>query len=841
MLRLALPAARHRIAALLAIVCATLVGAALITCIGVIAESGLRSHTPAERLVGADIVVSAGQSYTPAGDLPIVLPERAGVPSDLTARLARLPGVTTAIGDVSFPAAVIDAEGVVVPAEDPRTAGHGWSSTFLLDAPHVSGAAPAGPGEVALDDDLATAAGVLPGDRVVISAAGQQGDYRVSAVITTPQQGGVFFADPTAAELAGGSGTVDLVALRTAPGATESVVDEVQDSLDASGLLVSTGSAIGDVEDLAATTAQSLLPLLAFSMAGTVLLIIGFIVGGASAVSVGAQRQDLALLRAIGALPRQIRRFAAAQATIVALPSTAVGLAAGYLLAEQFRRLLTSIGLIPSTLSLSISPLPAIGAGLLMVAVVQAAARCAAWRTSRLPATEAVTVSRSEPRTPSKFRTWAGILLIVGATAFSVTPLLIRSQLAAATTATAGIVAVVGLALVGPALVGWFSRALARKLPAGVSAPSWLAVANGRDYALRMAAASTTLAMAVVFTITYTFTQTTLMAATVGDVTESNRAQISISAPELGGVPDDLAAAVAAEPGVQAAVPVSSTTVLWPYQFAGETEVESTSAFVLTDAAPAVLDLDLRAGDLAELTGDTVAVDAGVAGSRDVSVGSEISLILGDGSEVNARVVATYARGLGFGPVVLSRDLVAGHASTGLDDSILIRTDGTDLTRQNLAAVTESRPGLVLNDSVAALGGTVGVSPELWMNIAVLAVLLGYLLLGITNKMVAATAQRRNELATLRLIGATARQILAMMRREAALICAVSVAAGLLLSIVPIVLLSIGFLDRPWPAGPAWLLPLIAVVVVVITFLAIELPTRRLLCTPPVEARTHPS
>ncbi|MEV6227412.1 hypothetical protein AB0L88_05925 [Saccharopolyspora shandongensis] len=44
MLRLALHTARHRIAALLAVVCATFVGATLITCIGVIAESGLRSH-----------------------------------------------------------------------------------------------------------------------------------------------------------------------------------------------------------------------------------------------------------------------------------------------------------------------------------------------------------------------------------------------------------------------------------------------------------------------------------------------------------------------------------------------------------------------------------------------------------------------------------------------------------------------------------------------------------------------------------------------------------------------------------------------------------------------------
>ena len=50
MLHLALRMARYRIAALLAIACATLGGAAFITGIGVLAESGFRSHAPVARL-----------------------------------------------------------------------------------------------------------------------------------------------------------------------------------------------------------------------------------------------------------------------------------------------------------------------------------------------------------------------------------------------------------------------------------------------------------------------------------------------------------------------------------------------------------------------------------------------------------------------------------------------------------------------------------------------------------------------------------------------------------------------------------------------------------------------
>ncbi|NEB14327.1 ABC transporter permease, partial [Streptomyces coelicoflavus] len=111
MLHLALRMAAHRITALIAVACAVLGGAALITTTGVLAESGLRSQLPPGRLGGADVVVAADQEFRPSGDLPLALPERATVPARLVDRLAALPGVTAAVGDIGFPAALADARG----------------------------------------------------------------------------------------------------------------------------------------------------------------------------------------------------------------------------------------------------------------------------------------------------------------------------------------------------------------------------------------------------------------------------------------------------------------------------------------------------------------------------------------------------------------------------------------------------------------------------------------------------------------------------------------------------------------------------------------------------------
>ncbi|MFG2680372.1 FtsX-like permease family protein [Streptomyces sp. NPDC048392] len=840
MLHLALRMAAHRITALLAVACAVLGGAALITTTGVLAESGLRSRLPPGRLGGADVVVAADQAFHPRGDLPIALPERATVPGRLVGRLAVLPGVTAAVGDIGFPAALADARGRIVPvAADPGTAGHGWSSTKLLADARVEGRAPSGAGEVAVD----AAAGLAVGERVRVVANGRPtASYRVSALVDAPGAG-VYFADGTAAGLAGRdaggkgprAGTVDLIGLRVGEGAGERVAAAVRAEVAGTGLRVATGADRGEAVEPGVGSARSLLVLLAGSLAGIVLLITGFVVAGALGVTIAGQRRDLALMRAVGATPKQIRRLAAAQSTVVAAVALAPGVAVGYLLAGRFRALLADRGVLPDGLPLTVGPLPALATLLLITVAVRISARCAAWRTSRRPATEAVAESRSEPRTPSRARTRAGWLLILGACAAAAAPLLSRTVIAASATSIAGILAAIGLALSGPALVKGAAEAVVRRLRPGVAAPTWLALSNVRAYAIRLSGTVSPPAMAVVFVLTYTFAQTTVLAATSADTRAGTLAQYEVTAPGLGGLPADTLPAVRAVPGVRSAAPAGSTTVVWEYEEFGEPAAESASAMILAPGARAVVDPGVTEGYLDRLTGATVAVSREAARTRDAGLGRRIRLVLGDGARVDARVVAVYDRGLGFGPVVLSRRLAAGHTTTDLDRRVLVRTDGTPEAAAALTALAAGRTGLAVAGTAPDDTGA-DAPPEVWINLAVIVVLLGYLLLSIANKLVAATAQRRSEIAALRLVGTTPRQIRAMMRREAAVIAAAALVSGLSLSAVPLALLGQGLLGRPWPAGPAWLLPAVAATVALTSWLTVELPTRHALRTPPAEA-----
>ncbi|NUR00048.1 MAG: ABC transporter permease, partial [Streptomyces sp.] len=568
-------------------------------------------------------------------------------------------------------------------------------------------------------------------------------------------------------------------------------------------------------------------------LGGIVLLITGFVTAGALGVSIAGQRRDLALMRAVGGTPKQIRRLAQGQSLLIAVAAVAPGIAVGYLVAGWFRGMLVDRGVLPARLPLTLSALPALATLVLVAATVWTAAGCAAWRTSRMPATEAVAESHSEPRQPSPTRTGAGLLLVVGACVLSAAPLMQRTLVAASATSIAGILAAIGLALAGPALVKWAGEAAVRRLRPGTSAPTWLAAANVRAYAQRVAGVVSPLAMAVVFVVTYTLAQTTVMAATSHEVRTGTLAKQQLTAPALGGLPGGTLAAVRSVPGVRAAAPVGTTTALWTYRQFGDPTTESESAMILTPGAAGVLDLGVRSGSLSGLTGATVAVSSDIPGGARLA--GTVRLILGDGTPVRARVVAVYERGLGFGPLVLSRDLAAGHTTAGPDQSVLVRTDGSAAARERLAAFAAARPGLVLS-ATAGDGNGAGTPPQVWVNLAVVVVMLAYLLLSIANKLVAATAQRRSEIAALRLVGTTPRQILAMMRREAAVVAGAAIALGTALSALPLALLGQGFLGRPWPAGPAWLLPAAALTVAVTAFATIELPTRQALRTPPAEA-----
>src|SRR4051794_2514574 len=229
MLRLALLSGRGRLGTFTGALVALFAASVLTTAWGMQLESVLRGHPPVERYAGAAAVVTGQQIVGPDHDVPLT--ERARVDSALASRLATVPGVRAAIGDVSVPVRLGDRDAVA----------HGWSSARLTPYALSAGRAPARPGEVV--------AGYRAPLGARLSLASTERARTVTVVgVARPrhqisQQRAIFLTDAEAERLSGHPGRVDAIGVLAGASFDASRLRAV-----AGGARVLTGAARGNAE-----------------------------------------------------------------------------------------------------------------------------------------------------------------------------------------------------------------------------------------------------------------------------------------------------------------------------------------------------------------------------------------------------------------------------------------------------------------------------------------------------------------------------------------------------------------------------------------------------------------
>src|SRR5207247_11305205 len=122
--------------------------------------------------------------------------------------------------------------------------------------------------------------------------------------------------------------------------------------------------------------------------------------------------------------------------------------------------------------------------------------------------------------------------------------------------------------------------------------------------------------------------------------------------------------------GVRSAVALTPTA-LGPSLGIGDDIVP---AQILAGGSGGGLDVGVTAGSLNALQGNAIALGRQRADAAHARVGERVKVVLGDGTAARPRVVAIYKRAFGFGDALLSPELAAGHVTTPLLGTILIRT-----------------------------------------------------------------------------------------------------------------------------------------------------------------------
>ncbi len=815
MLRLAVLSARGRLGTFTGAFVALFAAAVLSMAWGMQLESLLRTHPPVERYASAAAVVAGQQNTGHKGD--VLLGERARVSAALAPRLAAVPGIRAAIGDVSVPALL---GGRTVTA-------HGWSSAALTPYVLTAGRPPAGPGEVVSGYPAPL------GARLTLAAAEPARTVTVVGVavprLPVTQQTAIFLTDAEATRLAGHPGWVDAIGVLAGPG-----FDVSRLSAAAGGAQVLTGGARGAAENPQIERTRKVMIPVTAAFGGLAMFIAMFVVASTLGLSIQQREREIALLRAVAATPGQIRRMIAWEASIVALAGSAAGIWPGIVAGRALGHALVGHGIMPPNLTLGVDWPPAaasVGGGVLtaLLAVLAAGRRAA-----RVPATLALADAAAEPRRLGPGRVIGGLIALAGAVPlFAVSTTTTAAQTAAATSELNAVFLVVAAACFGPVVAYAVARLLARALAALSPVGGFLAAANLGAATRLFSSASTPLVLTVGLSCTLFFGSTTVEHA----ITQQQRAaltgQLAITTAGSG-LPAAALADARGTPGVRSAVALTSTTLGPSLGVASDT----IAVQILTGGQGGGLDADVQAGSLNDLHGDAIALGRHRADAVRARVGDRVGIMLGDGTRTHATVVAIYGRDLAFGDALLAPELAAGHQTIPLLNEILVLTDQpAPVVAKRLLGLAQRYPGLHVSDS-ASLVTANAANDELnnWLGPFFVAMIFAFTSIAVINTLVMIALRRRRELALLRLTGATKRQVRSMARWEAVLIIAIGLGTGLAIAATALLPLSHALTGGYRPYVPAGWLAAILGVSALLALVALSVPTRRALRTRPVEA-----
>jgi putative ABC transport system permease protein len=472
----------------------------------------------------------------------------------------------------------------------------------------------------------------------------------------------------------------------------------------------------------------------------------------------------------------------------------------------------------------------AIGGG---VATALLAVLASGRRAARVPPTLALTDAAAEPRLLGPGRIVGGLIALAGAVPlFAVSTTTSDPQTAAATSEINAIFLVVAAAFFGPIVAYAVARLLAPTLTALSPVGGFLAAAN-LGAARRFSSASTPLVLTIALSCTLFFGSTTIEHATSQQQRAALTGQLAITSAGPG-LPAAALADTRATPGVRSAVALTSTT-LGPSLGSPD---DILPAQILTGEQGGGLDVGVIARSLDALNGDAIALGRHRADAAHARVGDRVAIILGDGTQTQATVVAIYTRDLAFGDALLAPELAAGHQTTPLLNEILVQADQpAAVVAGHLQALAQRYPGLQVSDS-ASLVTANAANDELnnWLGPFFVAMIFIFTSIAVLNTLIMIALWRGRELALLRLTGATMRQVRSMARWEAILIITIGLGIGLAITATALLPLSHALTGGFRPYAPAGWFAAILGVSALLALVALSVPTRRALRTQPVEA-----
>jgi putative ABC transport system permease protein len=730
---------------------------------------------------GTDAVVRQESAYDASSGVGL---SHAPIKASVLSTVTSVDGVAAAEGRVSGYALLTDTQGkAVLTSGGAPTMGYSMPADKALrgEVNLRTGHAPRNSHEVAIDATSADKHHIKLGSQINILFRGPTEKFTVVGTVgygSEKDLGGTssaYFDTATAQRVIGTPGTFDEIDVRADDGISATTLAKRLDQVAPKGVEAVTGAQVAKESSDAIHEDFKFLNVLFGVFAGIALFVGSFIIWNTFTMIVTQRSREIALLRAVGATRRQVKRSLLVEAALLGVGSSVVGLGLGVVVARGLNFLMGALGFsLPST-SMQINTRTIVVSLLVGTVVTVVAAYVPARRATKVLPVEALREATPGARPAGKVRAAIGALL----TAASVASIL------------QGLYGGGGSNLVLFGIAGslfgviTLSPLAARPLAAAIGAPMRLRGVPGelaRQNAMRNPRRTASTAAALMIGLTLVVSMGVFASSLkasfgtiLGDSTNADL-YLATSSVQAAGFSPEAATAVAKVPGVHSV----SATGFGMARFAG-----TGGSYSSVDPATVEqsLKLDLKSGTAKDLGNSGVLVSTKAAKAHHWHVGDTVPAEFAATGKKDLRVVGIFAN-KGYLGSDYAISLAAQEANEGdsLVSSALIRLDkGADkgAVQHAVTDALASHPDAKVLDQKGYEHEIGGVVDQLLAFVTVMLLLAVVIaLLGIVNTLALSVFERTRELGLLRAVGMTRAQVRSMVRWESVIISLIGAASG---------------------------------------------------------------
>lgn len=744
---------------------------------------GLRStfsDVSAEITAGIDLEVRPVSDF---GD-----PEPLG--TDITQTVAGVVGVADAVPSIEAADNAVRpilADGSTIDTDGPPQLAWAWIDNESISPFALVDGAPPAVGEFTMDYDSVDEHAFVIGDSYEFVTPTGRYDLTLSGTtsfgsdndtvgatlmqMNSAEAGQLFGVDGLTSVQVEAAADVDIAALQAAVRSAVADVDPSIEVVDNAAVLAEQTKDFNGEIDIIGNI------LLGFG--GVALFVSIFIIYNTFAIVLGQRIRELALLRTIGADPKQIRRSVMGEALIIGVLASIGGIGGGIAVSKGLEALFNAGGgsLPDSPLILSARTLIAavvIGLGVTVLAAIGPARKA-----STIPAIAAMNGAADSTAPGSRTRILSGTGFIgagVIAGAFGLAG-------AGGTATTVGLMAAgamsvfVGVTLLSPMAVQYVTRVLGWPLAVTSGVAGRLARQNSARNPRRTATTAAALMIGLTLVSTALVIGQSIKTSLAGTIEDSVHADYIIST-DLADV--EFPTVLASD--LQGSELVDAVTGLRYVEAEVDGEVTGTAAVDFTQIG-ALLDLSVETGGLNSAVTNPVLVSDDEAEATSLVVGDVVSTAFANGNSVDATVVGTFSD-----QAIVVQDYLF---DTSVFDGANVNVADTWLA-VSTAPVADQTAVVALFDDISAafphadvetaaefrerLEGSVDEVLSIVNVMVALAVIIA--LIGIANTLALSVVERTRELGLVRAVGMSRRQLRRMVRFEAALVATFGAVLG---------------------------------------------------------------